>query len=754
MSTAYELLSSMTNEDKTIVIDNDLRTINIPSTLKNIGVEKDDEVLILNFKMPATYCGFDLSVFQIRINYLNGIGEEDIYEVDDASVVGEYIFFSWLVGRHATLYKGNVSFGVTLKKLDSKGNPLKRFNTAPATLPVLQGLDTSEKAISEYNDIFEQWRAKLFGVGDTEEARIIAVSEDQQRAIENKGASTLATIPGDYTETHNLAKEAHRTKADAIVIETEGDKIFINDSSDDNMRRLNVYGKTNQTITTGAQLINMVSTDPVSVNGITWKCIDGVVYASGTSTGVSSSGNAAECDITGLVGTYFISGNNGGINVYVAVTKNGETDWYSNQAFTLDGTETKVLIYCQGSAGTTVDSKVYPMFNEGSEPLPWEPYSGGEPGPNPIYPQPIHSIDNTKISIYGKNLLRETAIPLTSSQNGITCEYEGDGVFHIYGTNTCDTSESQLAGTNVYIPVDPDSKYTISVEILEGTLPSKFHVFLGLGSDTVSFTNWFSVAINSDNAVGSVVSDFRTPSKTLNDPKQITRFWIYNYNGDNQLYDADFRLKVWVEKGDMSTSYSPFTEQVLQPPHSLYAIPVQSNGNYVDENGQQWVCDEVDFERGVFIQRCYKESLSFAPQSELNRYRATLRYPANTKYAVDNGIPLVCDKHIFTPLAGASTPQVNGIRIAATSPSNCIAYHNGEVIDTATVLYPLATPIETALSDAELQKFKMVCTNQHSTTIVNDKEAWMKVEYNADTQDFIKTYVAAEISKYLGGDGV
>lgn len=41
----------------------------------------------------------------------------------------------------------------------------------------------------------------------------------------------------------------------------------------------------------------------------------------------------------------------------------------------------------------------------------------------------------------------------------------------------------------------------------------------------------------------------------------------------------------------------------IQTPNGLPGIPVDSGGNFTDETGQQWVCDEIDFERGVYIQR-------------------------------------------------------------------------------------------------------------------------------------------------------
>lgn len=41
----------------------------------------------------------------------------------------------------------------------------------------------------------------------------------------------------------------------------------------------------------------------------------------------------------------------------------------------------------------------------------------------------------------------------------------------------------------------------------------------------------------------------------------------------------------------------------LYPQDGLHGIPVASGGNYTDKNGQQWICDEIDFERGKYVQR-------------------------------------------------------------------------------------------------------------------------------------------------------
>ena len=154
MATADELLSTI-DTDKTLIIDKDLRTIIIPSSVKNLGVESDDDVLRLKFSMPRMYGDVDLSDFSIYINYMNAKNTGDVYVVDDKTIADDTITFSWLVGRVALAYKGNVRFIVCMKKHDDGSNVIQEYNTTIASLPVLEGLETGETVIQQNPDIIE-----------------------------------------------------------------------------------------------------------------------------------------------------------------------------------------------------------------------------------------------------------------------------------------------------------------------------------------------------------------------------------------------------------------------------------------------------------------------------------------------------------------------------------------------------------------------------------------------------------------------
>lgn len=163
---AYEV-----QEQTVCVIDNNLRTINIPPDLKNLGVESDDDVHRIFFQMPKSYGEFDLAEFDIRINYKNGnIG--DVYAVEDKAAETDVLTFSWLVGRNAVKTKGQTQFIVCLKKTDVSGNVIQELNTTVASLNVLEGLETTEKVVQENPDVIEQILKRLDGVTEIPQEQI------------------------------------------------------------------------------------------------------------------------------------------------------------------------------------------------------------------------------------------------------------------------------------------------------------------------------------------------------------------------------------------------------------------------------------------------------------------------------------------------------------------------------------------------------------------------------------------------------
>lgn len=203
--------------ENTLIINKNLRTITIPESVKNLGVESDDGVLRLQFTMPKTYGDIDLSAFNIRINYTNAAGEGDVYPVVDNAVAGDNITFSWLVGRFATKAKGNVKFNVCLRELDEAGEVDREFNTTPAMLPVLEGLETTGAVVQQNPDILEEMQSQLAGAVKT----VNGTPPDKNGNVEIETGGGGGSAEGAVLYTEQVLTDEQKAQARANIGVTE-----------------------------------------------------------------------------------------------------------------------------------------------------------------------------------------------------------------------------------------------------------------------------------------------------------------------------------------------------------------------------------------------------------------------------------------------------------------------------------------------------------------------------------------------------
>ena len=131
-------------------IDNDLRIVTIPKDGNIIGVVGDKNTNRVNFRMPRYYNGFDMSEFQVRVNYKNVNQKTSYYEVNDLTTAvktettdEDKLLFTWLVDSDVCEAQGNVNFSVRMLKTADDGTIIQEFNTTIATGWVLEGLDAS-----------------------------------------------------------------------------------------------------------------------------------------------------------------------------------------------------------------------------------------------------------------------------------------------------------------------------------------------------------------------------------------------------------------------------------------------------------------------------------------------------------------------------------------------------------------------------------------------------------------------------------
>lgn len=208
---------------------------------------------------------------------------------------------------------------------------------------------------------------------------------------------------------------------------------------------------------------------------------------------------------------------------------------------------------------------------------------------------------------------------------------------------------------------------------------------------------------------------------------------------------------VLIEASDRATEYEPYTGQTLAAatPNGLWGILVTSGGNYTDENNQSWVADEIDFKRGVYVQRIKK--LVFNGGEGWNGSSAlTGRYSIGTygknTFGLLNASRLLCSH--FKNGGNSYTTAVNVVFNNKGQLCFNTAFETVDEWETflseqntagnpVTVIFPLETPVETPLTAEEIAAFKELHTNYPTTTIYNDAGAGQAIEYAADTKIYI-----------------
>ena len=179
----------------------------------------------------------------------------------------------------------------------------------------------------------------------------------------------------------------------------------------------------------------------------------------------------------------------------------------------------------------------------------------------------------------------------------------------------------------------------------------------------------------------------------------------------------------------------------LQTPNALPGIPVASSGNYTDESGQQWVCDEVDLARGVRVQRITKIKVT----SSLNWQTSGQKVDRYFAWFADTSATNVLCTHFSTTVGseavgGAIANQNNLIGFAYAQKGTSTLDEFKAFLDANEVYVwtSLATPVETALSAAEISAYKALTTYAPTTVISVSGGAGATVTYQRDVTIVIK----------------
>lgn len=272
------------------------------------------------------------------------------------------------------------------------------------------------------------------------------------------------------------------------------------------------------------------------------------------------------------------------------------------------------------------------------------------------------------------------------------------------------------------------------------------------------------VLSTNENATALYINDFdkqeglgfgyNTSSIEYTPPKNIKAFFDY-YNA-NGLPDA---AKMWLNIYT-AQSYEPYKEPqtiTLQTQNGLPGLQVASGGNYTDSSGQQWICNEIDFKRGEYIQRIKKDALDkydYAIQS-VNEH-GIVNFMTSLADSINGENKILCT-HLTEDTTLIAQTTNEGIFLVNTTLYIRIKQERFDTVqklkewlktNNVVVYYTLETPIKTELTQEEIEAYKKLHTYYPTTVISNSEDCEMEVEYVADTKNYISANVASIISQY------
>lgn len=398
---------------------------------------------------------------------------------------------------------------------------------------------------------------------------------------------------------------------------------------------------------------------------------------------------------------------------------------------------------------------------------------GSETG-NPVAVDDAFAAPLCGLTLYGKSTQDGTPtpdapVPIVSAGDGgtVTAKVTGANLLDLNVIFDLVLGASQSTVKDGHITGTTKSQYAQIGFILKDELSAQYTVSLSGGSASVSTE--LRVYIWNNNSLGNNVTSKTVPAGEKasctfeTDGKHEYAVWFR----PNGVSDYDY-YDIQLELGSTVTAYEPYHEQLLtlQTPNGLPGIPVASGGNYTDQSGQQWVCDEVDLERGVMVQRIASFVIDaknandiFVTNGFTNVTVATnmrLQTPQKTnRDDRKNGRCAFCEALPWSKDAWAS--HVNaagfiennsvdltiensylGLSEASTNDERKTALVKYFTAKPCRVVYRIATPIETPLTPAEIAAYKALTAYAPDTVVQASDGAGIKLDYQRDVNLVVK----------------
>lgn len=348
----------------------------------------------------------------------------------------------------------------------------------------------------------------------------------------------------------------------------------------------------------------------------------------------------------------------------------------------------RYFVGCRTAKG--YDVTLHPQLNKGQTPLPYEPYVGGRAAPNMDFPQPIVDLE-AETAVAGRNLIPYPYAGGAYVENkGIIWTVKPDGTIVADGTNTSNDNAYYnvvLNQNNRRIPMKKGT-YTIS--------SSRAGIYVAGG-----FRDSAGNIVNATNGSPSFnISNGSTYTFTVNEDFEL---FMYLFIAKGVTVN-NAELKVMIEPGTTHAKYEPYRDP-QEIAITARGIPVPSNGNYTDANGQQWYCDTVDLARGKYIQRVKHMDVELrkdAPYRTAYGYRwICTNLTGMAQVHSQTADMMLCDKLPFNANCGTTVlpdGKGDGIRMSGSYKTVVAEFkddeHDRVTLNVAYMINPVETDLD------------------------------------------------------------
>ena len=570
---------------------------------------------------------------------------------------------------------------------------------------------------------------------------------DYDTHIENKPAINGVELRGGEIKLSELgvaSKDEVSKKADEIIHTARGERIAVGDSAGA------LFGKSEQIQTKGYQLFDASKIQTKAAYGAT------ITNNGDGSFTIGGSGN-----LTGNILIQYALTNEEAKKLFKAgrVTLKGDKTSpfiylkFKNAAGTIkelqtigedsaryldltsehinsEGFQASLGIY--GNSGSAiVPGTVKPMVYQDGDGT-WESFSDGKASPSMEYKQDPESVGDggeLEVKVKNSNLFGGEDLAKKIVESGGT--RSGNLVSFM-----CEKSK----GSILFSDFEDDTEYTL---ILYGMCKNSQY----------SATN-ISVTYN-DSFSGGSVGQFTKKGefsycvhKIRSGAKRLLIVW------DSTGTDIDI-TKSGLFKGQVDLS--DFIESNTQTfsvstPNGLPGLPVDSGGNYTDSNGQQWICDEMDFKRGKYVQRVRQFPLNICNPHYHTSYSSDSYYCFDLINPNNNDTKNIYKRAVlcnaFVAKNGSNMQHINDIEGISTNPETRYSEYiyirvkasrlpGGKdagqfrkwLIDNNVQIIEQINPIETDIPEETMTAYRKLCTNYPSTVVQNGDNAYMEVDY-------------------------